>query len=427
MRSAGFAADIVSFNPPLSSTLCAASRVVARVLGGEGLTAALRGNPHPAVQDLSYGALRDYGPPQAILRSLVRQPIAEGTVNALLLCALYELRHERRAPHTIVDEAVSACARLGHSAVRGLVNAVLRNYLRRRTELEAEANRFDTSRYGHPQWWIDRVRVAYPATWQAILAAGNAHPPMTLRVNRRRLGVEAYLARLAEHGIGARRTGTQAVLPEEPRRVDALPGFAAGDISVQDASAQRAAPLLDVRDNMRVLDACAAPGGKTAHLAELADLDLVALDRDAARAPLIEANLVRLGLRAAVRVADAADLAAWWDGVPFDRILLDAPCSASGVVRRHPDIKWLRREGDLAGFARTQARLLNALWRVLAPDGKLLYATCSIFPEENGAVVRGFIEDRPDAALLAVPDLGDGQLLPDAEGDGFFYALLQKT
>jgi 16S rRNA (cytosine967-C5)-methyltransferase len=403
-----------------------ASRVVARVLGGESLTAALRDSATPAVQDLCYGTLRDYGAPQAILHALVRKSVADDTLRALLLCALHELRHERRAPHTVVDEAVSACARLGHSAARGFVNAVLRAYLRGRIELEAEANRLDSARHGYPQWWIDRVRNFYPGGWRAILAAGNAHPPMALRVNRRRREVEAYLAKLDEHGIVAQRAGATAVLLERPRRVDALPGFATGEASVQDAHAQLAAPLLDVRDNMRVLDACAAPGGKTTHLAEIANLDLVALDRDAARVPRIEANLARLGLRADVRVADAAALDAWWDGRLFDRVLLDAPCSASGVVRRHPDIKWLRRETDLAALARMQARLLGALWRVLAPGGKLLYATCSIFPEENGAVVKTFIESHADASLLTTPDIADGQLLPDAIGDGFYYALLQK-
>jgi 16S rRNA (cytosine967-C5)-methyltransferase len=305
-----------------------------------------------------------------------------------------------------------------------LVNALLRNYLRRRTALEADARRSEPGRLGYPQWWIDRVRRARPHAWEAVLAAGNRHPPMTLRVNRRRLTVDAYLARLAVEGIGATRVGEQAVRLEQPRGVDAVPGFRDGDVSVQDAGAQLAAPLLEVRNGLRVLDACAAPGGKTAHLAELADLDLLAIDRDAARVPRIAANLARLGLAAMVRVADAGDPGGWWDGRPFDRILLDAPCSASGVVRRHPDIKWLRREADLAGFAREQARLLDALWRLLAPDGKLLYVTCSVFAEENEAAVAAFLARRSGARRLALPGLGDGQLLPDDEHDGFFYAAL---
>jgi len=417
-------------SPPLSHTLAAASRAVARVLGGASLTAALekdvRGASRPAVQDLAYGTLRDYGAPEAILAALARKPIPDRAVRALLLCALHALRHERRAPHTVVDEAVTACAEIGHGAARGFVNALLRNYLRRREGLEAEARGSEAARCGYPSWWIERVRRAYPTTWEAALAAGNTHPAMTLRVNRRKLSVDAYLAKLTALGVDARRAGEFAVRLSQPRGVEALPGFAEGEISVQDAGAQLAAPLLDVRGGMRVLDACAAPGGKTAHVLELADVELLALDRDAERVPRIGATLERLGLAAQIRTADAGDPDSWWDGKPFDRILLDVPCSASGVVRRHPDIKWLRREADLAGFAREQSRLLAALWRVLAPGGKLLYATCSVFPEENGAVVDAFLARRPDARRPPLPDLRDGQLLPDGEHDGFFYALLEK-
>jgi 16S rRNA (cytosine967-C5)-methyltransferase len=420
----------VTLTPPLSEVLAGASRAVARVLGGASLDAALdeaeRGATRPALQNLAYATLRDYGAPQALLAALARKGVSDRAVHALLLCALHELRHERRAPHTVVDEAVTACAKLGHGAGRGFVNAVLRNYLRRREALEADARRSEPGRYGYPQWWIDRVRRAQPDAWESILAAGNAHPPMTLRVNRRRLSVDAYLARLAGEGIPAARIAESAVRLDRPRSVDELPGFRDGDVSVQDAGAQLAAPLLDVGDGMRVLDACAAPGGKTAHLAELADLDLVAIDRDAGRATRIAANLERLHLAATVRAADAGDPDSWWDRWPFDRILLDAPCSASGVVRRHPDIKWLRRERDLAGFAREQARLLDALWRVLAPDGKLLYATCSVFAEENEAVVEAFLARCPGARRLPLPAVGGGRVLPDGEHDGFFYAAFAK-
>ena len=417
-------------SPPLSHTLAAASRVVARVLGGASLTAVLdedaRGASRPAVQDLAYGTLRDYGAPEAMLAMLARKPIPDRAVRALLLCALHALRHERRAPHTVVDEAVTACAELGHAAARGFVNALLRNFLRRREALEAEARGSEAACFGYPAWWIARVRRAHPEAWEAALAAGNTRPAMTLRVNRRKLSVAAYLAKLAALGIDARRVGVVAVRLSQPRGVDALPGFAEGEVSVQDAGAQLAAPLLDVRSGMRVLDACAAPGGKSVHLLELADLDLLALDHDAERAPRIGATLERVGLAAQVRVADAGDPNRWWDGKPFDRVLLDVPCSASGVVRRHPDIKWLRREADLDGFAREQSRLLAALWQLLVPGGKLLYATCSVFPEENGAVIDAFLARRDDARRLLPPGLGDGQLLPDDEHDGFFYALLEK-
>ena len=429
-RGADTLPAVVTLTPPLSEVLAGASRAVARVLGGASLNAALDeaepGATRPAVQNLAYATLRDYGAPQAMLAALARKGIPERPVHALLLCALHELRHERRAPHTVVDEAVTACAKLGNGAARGFVNALLRNYLRRRETLEADARRSEPGRLGYPQWWIDRVRRAEPSGWEAILAAGNARPPLTLRVNRRRLTVDAYLARLAGEGIPAARIGDSAVRLDRPRSVDELPGFRDGDVSVQDAGAQLAAPLLDVRGGMRVLDACAAPGGKTAHLAELADLDLLAIDRDAGRVPRIADNLRRLHLTATVRAADAGDPDSWWDRRPFERILLDAPCSASGVVRRHPDIKWLRRERDLAGFAREQSRLLDALWRVLAPDGKLLYATCSVFAEENEAVVEAFLARRPGARRLPLPAAGGGRLPPDGEHDGFFYAAFAK-
>ena len=422
----------MSQSPPLADTLAAASRVVARVLAGESLNTGLdRSDAVPpairaAIQNLCYGTLRDFGAPDLILKALARRSLPERRVRALLLCALHELRHERRAPYTVVDEAVTACAQIGHAAARGFVNASLRNFLRRREAFEADATQNAVGRFGYPQWWIARIEHAYPTMWQELLVAGNVHAPMALRVNCRKLDAEMYVAKLADRGIPASRRGRCGVMLGCPRGVDDLPGFAEGEASVQDLGAQLAAPLLDLRDGLRVLDACAAPGGKTGHILELVDVDLLALDHDAARASRIEANLERLDLRASVRVGDAGDLAEWWDGRPFDRILLDSPCSASGVVRRHPDAKWLRRESDLAGFAREQSRLLDALWQTLAPDGKLLYATCSVFPEENSVVVQSFAARQGDARRLSLPELGDGQLLPTHEHDGFFYALLEK-
>jgi 16S rRNA (cytosine967-C5)-methyltransferase len=417
----------------LADTLAAASRIVARVIAGRSLGAALAdddgptGRGRPAVTDAVYGTLRDYGAPDAIVDALARKGAPASEVRALLLCALHELRHARRAPHVVVDQAVVACGRLGHGHARGFVNGALRNYLRQRELLERTAARDDVGRFGYPQWWVDHVRAAYPEGWPALLAAGNTHPPLTLRVNRRRASVEGVLATLERAEIEARLVGHWAIRLAKPRAVDAIPGFAAGEVSVQDAGAQLAAPLLAPGDGMRVLDACAAPGGKTGHLAELADTDLLALDRDPARLGRIEANLTRLGLRAEVRQADAAEPDGWWDGRPFDRILADVPCSASGVVRRHPDIKWLRRASDLGGFVREQRGLLEALWQVLAPGGKLLYATCSVFPEENQSVLAAFAARHGDARRLEVPGLTGGQLFPDDDRDGFFYALLEKT
>jgi len=286
------------------------------------------------------------------------------------------------------------------------------------------------ARWQHPVWWIARLRRDHPAHWESILAAGNSHPPMCLRINRRRATSADFLKQLDADGIAARALDDTALLLDKPVAVERIPGFAAGLCSVQDWGAQAAAGLLDVQDGMRVLDACAAPGGKAAHLLETANLDLTALDADAQRAARITDNLHRLGLAATVKVADARTVDAWWDGRAYDRILADVPCSASGVVRRHPDAKWLRREADIASFAATQKTIIDALWRTLAPGGKMLYATCSLFAEENARQVEAFIDRHADARQLAMPlnTIRDTQSqdLPDAEHDGFYYALLQK-
>jgi 16S rRNA (cytosine967-C5)-methyltransferase len=302
---------------------------------------------------------------------------------------------------------------------------VLRNYLRDRGALDADVARIESVRHRHPQWWIDRLRRDHPTAWGAILDAGNARPPMTLRVNVRRTTVAAYAARLAAAGIGARPVATAGLLLDRPCPVSDLPGFDVGEVSVQDAAAQRAAELLDLAAGHRVLDACAAPGGKAAHILEVADVALVAVDADHARSARIGAGFMRLGLQGTILTADAADLPAWFDGRPFDRVLIDAPCSASGVVRRHPDIKWLRRDEDIAAFARQQDRLLDALWQVLAADGRMLYATCSVFREENADRIDAFLARHRDATALTVP--GGAQWLPDAAHDGFFYALFAKA
>jgi len=411
----------------LAHALLLAARSVAAVIGGRNLPEALAAHaraPAPvraAVQDLAYGTLRRYGFGDALLAALLARPLAMPEVRALLLCALYRLETRPDAEHTVVDQAVEAAGQLARGAFRGLVNGVLRNYLRRRDELLAGLGD-DESRYRHPVWWLDRLRAAYPGDWEQIVAAGNTPPPMALRVNRRRQSRAAYLVQLEAAGIGARTCGESGLLLDRPQPVDVLPGFADGCVSVQDPGAQRAAELLAAEDGQRVLDACAAPGGKAAHILERAGVELTALEVDARRAGRIEENLQRLGLTAAVKVADCRKVASWWDGRPFDHILADVPCSASGVVRRHPDAKWLRREADIAGFARTQRQILDALWPTLAPGGGLLYATCSVFPEENGRQVAAFVAATPGTTVSA-----EEQLLPTDEHDGFFYALLQKT
>ena len=413
----------------LELALYAAGDAIAQVRAGRSLSDALSGleagsSLRAAVQDLAYGTLRSLGLLDALLAELLRKP-AKPALHALLLAALYQLRARPRTSHTTVDQAVRAVSRL-EPAAKGLANAVLRNYLREADALVARCHS-DTAHYSYPQWWIDRVRAAWPQNWESVLNAGNLHPPMTLRVNRRRLTAEQYLAKLGGHGLAGELIGAQAILLERPVPIESLPGFGVGEVSVQDAGAQLAAPFLDVQPGMRVLDACAAPGGKTGHILELADCALTALDSDPARVPRISDNLARLGFSARVVCADCSSPARWSDGGLFERILLDAPCTASGVVKRHPDIKWLRRESDIAQLAATQSRMLDALWQQLAPGGKLLYATCSVFPQENAQTIESFLARSDGARRLPLAELEGGQLLPDARHDGFFYALLEKN
>jgi 16S rRNA (cytosine967-C5)-methyltransferase len=431
----------VAANHSLAEAFAAAARVLGAVMGGQSLTDALNDLRRrigattlaAAAQDLSYNALRGYGFVDVALDKLLQKPLSDVSLRGLLIAALAELAARPQSAHAVVHQAVEAAVLLGQARAKGLVNAVMRSFQRRMPELVSEIESTEAGRYRFPQWWIDAVRLAYPLEWASVLLECNRHPPMVLRVNRRRLAADAYLEKLDKAGLAARPLGGQAVVLERPCRVDRLPGFAAGEASVQDLGAQRAAPLLDVQDGMRVLDACAAPGGKTGHLLELAACDLVAVDSDPTRASRISENLSRLQLAARVVAADCREPEAFSEGRPFDRVLLDAPCTASGVVRRHPDIKWRRRGTDVTELGRTQASLLDALWRVLAPGGKLLYATCSVFPEENSAQVRTFLLRRPDAELLPLPkfpgwdDDIQGQILPSAVSDGFYYALLRKV
>jgi 16S rRNA (cytosine967-C5)-methyltransferase len=414
-----------------------AGQVVCRVLSGRtlnqvlnevlqaipGLTPQQRG----ALQDLSYGTLRFYGQLAGVLEQLLHKPVHGEQMRCLLLVALYQLQYGKAASYAVVDHAVRAARRISAGA-GGLANAVLRNFLRNRETLLTAAASSEEGRYSYPQWWINVLKAQYGEQAESILLAGNQHPPMTLRVNRRRTTPAAYLELLAEQDIKAIQIALEAILLASPVSVDKLPGFSDGMVSVQDAGAQYAAHLLDVRDGMRVLDACAAPGGKSTHLLELAQLDLLALDKDAQRLERVRENMRRLRLQAHLQTGDAAQPENWWDGKLFQRILADVPCSASGVVRRHPDIKWLRRYEDIENFARQQAQILDALWQLLARDGKLLYATCSVFAQENGQAIGEFLKRHNDARRLplSAPDLNDGQLLPDDQHDGFFYAVLYK-
>jgi 16S rRNA (cytosine967-C5)-methyltransferase len=417
--------------PPLAEALQAAAGLIAAVIKGRTLDAALARTAPPAslraaTMDLAYTTLRAYGRGDFLLGLLLDRPLKDATARGLLQAALARLEVRAEDAHTTVDQAVTAAAGIARGQFKGLVNGVLRSFLRRRDELLALADIDTVARWQHPAWWIDRLRQDHPAHWESILAAGNSHPPLCLRINRRRITGADYQTLLAATGLAAHPLGDDAILLDKPVPVDRIPGFGEGLCSVQDRGAQAAAGLLDARTGMRVLDACAAPGGKAAHLLETADIELTALDADAQRATRISGNLQRLGLTATVKVGDARDVGAWWDGCSFDRILADVPCSASGVVRRHPDAKWLRRESDIAGFAATQREIVDALWRTLAPGGKMLYATCSVFDEENALQVEAFVGRHADARHLAMPVDAQTHHLPDAEHDGFYYALLQK-
>jgi 16S rRNA (cytosine967-C5)-methyltransferase len=440
--------DAGGVSPPLAEVLQGAAHVWARFAAGQSLDRALAAQPssdpllRAAVQDVSYGAVRGRALSERAISELVTRPPAPD-VQALLVVALAQLLAQRHASHTVVDQAVVAArARPATSGAAGFVNAVLRSFLRRRGELLDRLQPLEEVRYNAPRWWIDAVRAAQPDHWRDVLQSGLRAPALVLRVNRRRVSVERYLERLAAEGLDATRVGRAAVWLHRPTPVARIPGFVQGEVSVQDAGAQLAAEWLDVRGGLRVLDACAAPGGKTAHLTELADLDLTAVEVDPGRARRIDENLERIGTTVRVVVADARTPANWWDRQPFDRILLDAPCTASGIVCRHPDIPWLRREADVANLATVQAELLEALWPLLRAGGRLLYVVCSVFSQEGSEQIARFVRRHPEAVFGPLPGGAPAvQLLPaawlagawDPERpwptlhDGFFYALLEKS
>ena len=423
--------------PPngLAHALFHAAQLVAAVIDGNSLTARyeslLQENPtwpdgvRGVIRHLAWNTLRDYGRGDVTLAHFLGKPLPT-PIHALLLVALCRLEQRPAHAHTLVNQAVEAAARQA-AGLKGVVNGVLRNVLRQSAHLPAWRAADPVARYAHPEWWIARIRHQHENDWEAILATGNLHPPMSLRVNRRRATVDGYLSELTSAGIAARRLANDALLLEHPMPVSRLPGFSEGRVSVQDAGAQWAAPWLDARDGERVLDACAAPGGKSAHLLELADIALTALELDAGRAGRIRANLARLGLHAEIKIADCRDLDAWWDGRPFDRILADVPCSASGVVRRHPDVKWLRRESDIAAFVAQQASIIDTLWHTLAFGGTMLYVTCSVFADENHCQIKRFLARHPDAELSGPPTHRGHPMLPTTDHDGFYYACLRKN
>jgi len=358
----------------------------------------------------------------------------------LLITGLYDLVYGRTPAHAAVAETVNACTAIRHPRARGLVNAVLRRCLREQDSLAARIDQVPHVRDAHPQWLYEALLADWPAERAAIVAANNAHPPMWLRVNRRRVARAEYSKRLIEMldtAVTSHPQAPEALCLDVPVPVTSLPGFAEGLVSVQDAAAQLAAALLDAAPGQRVLDACAAPGGKAAHIAERSDCQaqVLALDISAERLEKISENVERLGLENVQTVnGDALDPSAWWDGVRFDRILIDAPCSATGVIRRHPDIRVLRRASDVPGLVGMQAGMLRALWPLLGANGRLLYVTCSVLKAENEAVVASFLQETPDAESVQIAHELPGrrsnpghQVLPGETGmDGFYYACLGK-
>lgn len=430
---------------PLWRQLQATAGVLAAVRAGQSGTAALAAvdaGLRPGVQALAFQVLRQLGRADALRRQLARRA-PPPAADALLCTALALAWDAAQAPYevfTLVNQTVEAAKQgVGTRAQAGFVNACLRRFLRERDALVAATGPDPVAQWNHPRWWIDRVRKDHPTQWQAILRANNTPAPMTLRVNQRKVAGVQYQRSLAAMNLVAERAGEQGLVLARARPVQELPGFADGFFSVQDAAAQQAAPLLlgglQAGARPRILDACAAPGGKTAHLLELADADVTALDIDPARCERIHDTLQRLGLQARVLAADAARPADWWDGELFDAILLDAPCTASGIVRRHPDVRWLRRESDVAQLAAIQARLLKTLWPLLKPGGRLLYCTCSVFRDEGDVQIQTFVAHNTEALLLPSP----GHLMPQtganansvpdnlqSDHDGFFYALLEK-
>lgn len=425
----------------------AAALIIERVLAGASLSEAapprldslVRSNDRGLAQELSYGVMRWRFRLGALLRILVKKPLKakDQDIFALLLLGLYQLIYLRTAEHAAVHATASAARAQGKTWAVALINGVLREFQRRRDELLATVDEHPANRYAMPPWLLERIQRRWPESWTECVTALNSYPPMSLRVNRRATTREDYKKVLQAAGSKAQAIPAteSGLILERAMDVMALPGFAQGQVSVQDGGAQLAAELLAVEPGQRVLDACAAPGGKTGHILELAQpLELTALDINQDRLERVAENLSRLNISAHLAVGDAAQPTGDWAEHPYDRILLDVPCSATGVIRRHPDIKSLRRESDIPILCRTQAAILRAVWPLLSPGGQLLYATCSLLPEENEEQVMAFLEETPDASPLPLPETwGEAcsvgrQIVPGAQNmDGFYYARLAKV
>jgi 16S rRNA (cytosine967-C5)-methyltransferase len=431
---------------PLWRQLQSTASVIQAVRAGLSGTAAIDEVPselRPGVQALAFLVWRNLGRAEA-LRQVLAAKSPPPAADALLCVALALAWCDADAPydaHTLVNQTVEAAKRTASAkAQANFVNACLRRFLRERGELVARTDADPVALWNHPKWWIERVQRERPLQWQEILTQANTHAPMTLRVNARKTNTIDYLQTLLKAGIAGRVLDASAIILQHPVPVQSLPGFEDGLVSVQDAAAQLAAPLLldggaKANVGLRILDACAAPGGKTGHLLELTGGEVTALEVDPRRCARINQNIARLGLSARVITADVVKPQDWWDGQPYDAVLLDAPCTASGIVRRHPDVRWLRRESDIGQLAALQQKMMQTLWPMVRPGGRLLYCTCSIFLAEGGGQVKTFLAHNTDARLLPSP----GHILPGTNAnpgdapdnqpgdyDGFYYALFQK-
>ena len=381
---------------------------------------------------LAYGAIRFLGENQFFIRKLINKKITNKKIEALLCVALFQLNHDQSTEFTVVNEAVKAAKFINKSWAGSFVNGVLRNFIRQKDNLKSELKNDDEAFYSYPLWWIKLIKQEYNKDWESILLNGNKHPPLTLRINVRKINLKQYEEKLKSESIEYRILGDIALELTQPIPVEKIPGFIDGEVSVQDFGAQLAAQLLDLKDGQVCLDACSAPGGKTGHMLEMADIELVSIDQEKDRLHKVKENLERLKLHAHLKCADLTGIKSWWNEKLFDRILLDAPCSASGVVRRHVDIKWLRRSRDIDMFAKQQKIMLQAMWQLLKKGGKLLYATCSIFPDENQRVIDDFIKEHSDAkevkwSVDSKYSKYENQLIPSENHDGFFYALFEKN
>ena len=385
----------------------------------------------PQIKDMTYGAIRDLGKSKFYINKLVKNKIENLCLESLLHIVLFQINHSRSNDFTLVNQAVDAAKKIDHKK-SSFINAVLRNFLRNKDSLEKELKEDESAVYSYPKWWIEKVKNQYPENWQDILNVGNQRPPLALRINLQKLKIKEYSNTLDEEGIENTLVSDECLIVKKPLDVNKIPGFLDGKVSVQDLGAQLAAHIIELKNDQRVLDACSAPGGKACHMLELKRIQLTAIESDKQRTIKIIDNIKRQGFTAKILNKKIDNQNEWWDKQYFDRILLDVPCSASGIVRRHVDIKWLRRINDFQNFADSQLTLLRAAWPMLKEGGKLLYVTCSIFDEENRDVIEDFKQELSNVSEIDIKFPSNithikNQVLPSDNHDGLFYALLQKN